>query len=369
MDYNISINRNIIEIINLSKSFPGVLALDNVTFNIKETEIHSIVGENGAGKSTLTKIIIGLLNKDSGRIIYNSKEINYKNIHESLQDKISCVFQEFSLCQNLTVAENIFLGRSFNKFYNKLGLTIKDRKGKECEKHLKNIGIERLNVNEVVGNLYVADKQLVEIAKSLVTKPRLLILDEPTSALSDNEAENLFKLIRNFKKNGMTIILISHIIEDVVKISDSITVLRDGKHIITRLKKELTKDEIVRFMIGRKITKETLNEIKTEETIFKVNNLCTKKLKNISMTLKKGEILGVMGLQGSGSSEFLRSVYGIQLKSGEIILNGQKIKVRNPLEASQNGIIYIPADRKKEGLIESLNIGNNLSFMKLRNYN
>ena len=358
----------ILTITEVSKSFPGVKALNSVSFEIRKGEIHSIVGENGAGKSTLTKVITGIHQRDEGNIYYDGKEINYKHISESMAEKIYLVFQELSLCSNLTVSENIFLGKLGLKFPSKSGFISKRLLMNEADKHLKSLGIDQMDVRERVERMEVAEQQLVEIAKALVLKPKLLILDEPTSALTENEAANLFSLMRRLQNDGVTIILISHIIEDVFTISDRITILRDGEHVTTRKKEDITMDEIVRLMVGRKIQKVEVHEFESEETLLEVRNLESSKLQKVSLSLRKGEILGLMGLQGSGNAEFLRCIFGSRKARGEIIVNGKKCSIRQPLHAIRNGIIYVPADRKTEGLIDSLDLGFNLGFLNLRKY-
>jgi ABC-type sugar transport system ATPase subunit len=358
----------ILSITDVSKSFPGVKALNSVSFEINKGEIHSIVGENGAGKSTLTKVITGIHQRDRGTIYYDGKEINYKHISESMVDKIYLVFQELSLCSNLTVSENIFLGKLELKFPSKSGLISKRLLMNEADKHLKSLGIEQMDVRERVERMEVAEQQLVEIAKALVMKPKLLILDEPTSALTENEAANLFSLMRRLQKDGVTIILISHIIEDVFTISDRITILRDGEHVATKKKEDITMDEIVRLMVGRKIQEVEVHDLRSEEILLEVCNLESSKLQKVSLSLRKGEILGLMGLQGSGNAELLRCIFGSRKTRGEIIVNGKKCSIRQPLHAIRNGIIYVPADRKNEGIIDSLDLGFNLGFLNLRKY-
>jgi ribose transport system ATP-binding protein len=358
----------LLTISNVSKAFPGIQALDSVTFEVMKGEIHSIVGENGAGKSTLTKVATGIYQRDEGDIFYDGRDINYKHISESMQDRIYLVFQELSLCSNLTVAENIFLGKLGLRFSNHSGLIDRKRLIKEADEHLKSLGIDQIRVTERVEDLEVAGQQLVEIAKALVLKPKLLILDEPTSALTEDEANNLFDLMRRLQKDGVTIILITHIIEDVFTISDRITVLRDGTHVDTKLRSELTVDDVVRLMVGRKIQQIEVKDLVSEEPLLEVRNLHSKRLKGASFILRKGEILGLMGLQGSGNADLLRCIFGQRKSEGEILIDGRRCIVKRPFHAIQNQMMYVPSDRKTQGIIWSLDLGFNLGFLNLRKY-
>lgn len=364
-----SATETILQIKNLSKSFPGVKALDGVSFDIVQGEIHSIVGENGAGKSTLTKVVAGIHPRDEGEIVYDGRPVEYKSIYNSIEDRIYLVFQELSLCTNLTVAENIFLGKLRLRFDPKSGLINKQVLYRAAEKHLDSLGITGLKVDARVGSLDVAQQQLVEIAKALVMKPKLLILDEPTSALTEDEVKNLFVLMRSLRDEGVTIVLISHIIEDVYTISDRITVLRDGAHVDTRRKEESSVDGIVKMMVGREIQRIEIGELETEDRLLEVENLNGRKLRGASLYLRKGEILGLMGLQGSGNAELLRCIYGKERYEGSVSIEGEAKRIRTSPEAIENGIVYVPADRKTEGILDTLDLGFNLSFLSLRYLN
>jgi ABC-type sugar transport system ATPase subunit len=259
----------ILDIQDLSKAFPGVQALDAVSFSIERGQIHSIVGENGAGKSTLTKIITGIHQRDAGVIQYDGRAVDYRTIYQSIEDNMYLVFQELSLCPNLTVAENIFLGKLGLKFPGSRGFVNKRRVFSEAAAHLSELNID-VPVEARVGDLEVAQQQLVEIAKALVIRPKLLILDEPTSALTDDEVKNLFSLMERLRGEGVTIILISHIIDDVFSISDTITVLRDGRHVATRPKADLSVAEIVRLMVGRDIHQIEVGQLDSDEELLRV---------------------------------------------------------------------------------------------------
>jgi ABC-type sugar transport system ATPase subunit len=355
----------ILDVQHLSKRFPGVQALDDVSFSIRRGEIHSIVGENGAGKSTLTKVVTGIHQRDSGTITYDGRDVEYRSIHGSIEDHIYLVFQELSLCDNLTVAENIFLGKLALRFENQHGFVNKRQLYAEARRHLEQLKIDSIAVDARVGDLDVAQQQLVEIAKALVMKPKLLILDEPTSALTEDEVTKLFGLMNGLRDDGVTIILISHIIEDVFAISDSITVLRDGAHVVTQPKEQFQIDEIVRYMVGRDVQSIEIGELGDTEELLSIRGLTSRRLDNISISLRAGEIVGLMGLQGSGNAELLRCVYGKQPFSGDVAIAGQRVRIRKSRHAIKNGIAYVPADRKTEGILDTLDIGFNLSFMSL----
>lgn len=355
----------ILEIRDLSKAFPGVQALDAVSFSIERGQIHSIVGENGAGKSTLTKIITGIHQRDAGSIAYDGRDVDYRTIYNSIEDHMYLVFQELSLCPNLTVAENVFLGKLGLRFPDRHGFVNKRQVFDEAADHLKALNID-VPVDAYVGDLEVAQQQLVEIAKALVIKPKLLILDEPTSALTDDEVKNLFTLMERLRAEGVTIILISHIIDDVFAISDTITILRDGRHVVTRPKAELSVAEIVRLMVGRDIHQIEVGSLESDEELLRIERMTAEHLDDVSLTLRKGEILGLMGLQGSGNADLLRCIYGKERFSGSVYLEGAPVRIRNSVHAIRNGIVYVPADRKTEGLLNTLDIGHNLSFLSLR---
>lgn len=358
-------SNTILDIRGLSKSFPGVQALDDVSFSVERGQIHSIVGENGAGKSTLTKIITGIHERDSGSIMYDGREVDYRTIYGSIQDKIYLVFQELSLCPNLTVGENVFLGKLGLRFPHGHGFVNKRQVFSEAVSHLRELNID-VPVDALTGNLSVAQQQLVEIAKALVIKPKLLVLDEPTSALTEDEVSKLFSLMKWLRDEGVTIILISHIIEDVFSISDTITVLRDGLHVTTRRKDEFSIAEIVRLMVGRDIHQIEIGALEADQELLRLENIATDHLENVSLSLQKGEILGLMGLQGSGNAELLRCIYGKARFRGSVYLEDSHVRIRNSGHAIRNGIVYVPADRKTEGLLNTLDIGHNLSFLSLR---
>ncbi len=361
-------NDTILRIEGLSKRFPGVQALDGVSFSIRRGTIHSIVGENGAGKSTLTKVITGIHNRDAGTINYDGRPVDYRSIHGSIEDRIYLVFQELSLCDNLTVAENIFLGKLALRFEKQYGFVNKRQLYAEARRHLEELSIDSIPVDARVGGLDVAQQQLVEIAKALVVKPKLLILDEPTSALTEDEVAKLFKLMNRLRDEGVTIILISHIIEDVYAISDAITVLRDGTHVVTQSKNEFEVDQIVRYMVGRDVQAVEIGDLGDAKDLLTVRSLSSRRLSDVSFTLHSGEIVGLMGLQGSGNADLLRCVYGKQAFSGSVAIDGTPVKIRKSHNSIKNGIAYVPADRKTEGILDTLDIGFNLGFMSLSSF-
>ena len=319
---------HILEINGVSKSFPGVKALDNINLKIKKGEVHELVGENGAGKTTLIGLISGIYKADSGTIFYDGEELINVGPHDCIEKGISSVHQDFRMVETLTVAENIFLGKPLIKksFIGRNVDWVKMRK--EAIKAVNAMGVD-VDPNAIIGDLSVAKKQVVEICKALQRNVTLLILDEHSAAITENEIEIMFGLIRKMKEKGITIIYISHRIEEIFNIADRVTVLRDGKTIITDDVAKLDRSSLIKHMIGRKIV-----DIYPEKnqsfgnTVLEVKNLNSKirSLSNISFSLKEGEILGITGLVGAGRTELMRAVFGADsYDSGEIYVKGKKI--------------------------------------------
>ncbi|MBN2627079.1 MAG: sugar ABC transporter ATP-binding protein [Spirochaetales bacterium] len=352
----------LLKIENISKSFPGVKALDRVRFDLKAGEVHALLGENGAGKSTLMKILGGVYTKDEGLYEAFGREIDDLNPRKAEALGIALIHQELNLCEHLTVAENIFLGREKTKF------TVLARRemNEETAKVLKRINID-LDPDTLVGDLPVSKKQMVEIAKALSVNSRVLIMDEPTSALSEREIEDLFHIIRDLRSQGCGIIYISHRLEELKHIADRISVFRDGRYIVTRDYKDTHLDEIITYMVGREI-KEKFPRIPAErgKKILEVKNLCSGMVRKVSFDLFEGEILGIAGLMGAGRTELVRALFGADsIDSGEIVLDGETLSLRSPYSAIQNGIVLGPEDRKLEGLCGKLSIRENISLANL----
>ncbi|WP_432203920.1 sugar ABC transporter ATP-binding protein [Thermoanaerobacter uzonensis] len=351
----------------ISKYFPGVQALKKCYFDLRRGEVHALVGENGAGKSTLMKVLAGIYKKDDGKIVYRGKEVDFSNSREAQKSGIVIIHQELNLIPHLTVAENIFIGQEPSKgiFINQ---DIINRKAKEL--------LESLHVNispeTKVMELSVAQQQMVEIAKALSYNFEVIIMDEPTAALSKHEIEELFRVIKNLKSKNKGIIYVSHRLEEIFAIADRVTVMRDGQYISTLNTKEVSKDEIIRLMVGRVIYEQpkTMSTVAEDSpVVLEVKNLTSKVVKNVSFTLRKGEILGFAGLVGAGRTEVARLIVGADKKyKGEIYLKGKKIEINNPEDAVKNGIGYLPEDRKQHGLVIGLSVKENITLPSLDNY-
>ncbi|MDN5342756.1 MULTISPECIES: sugar ABC transporter ATP-binding protein [Oceanotoga] len=334
---------------NISKSFSKINVLNNVNLKIEEGKVLGLLGENGAGKSTLMKILSGVYKKDEGIIIFEDKEINPQNPKEVQTLGISIIYQELNLIDNMSVAENIYLGRWPLNVYKKINYKCLYE---NTEKLLKENNLN-LNSKDIVGNLSVGKKQMVEIAKAISFNSKIILMDEPTSALSNDESEKLFNIIESLKEKGVGIVFISHKMEEIYRICDKVKVLRDGKDMGEKEINNVTEKELIKMMVGRDIEDrfpKKNNEI--GETILEVKNLTSKKVKNISFNVRQGEVFGIAGLMGAGRTETMRAIFGIdKIFSGEVYLKGKKISIKNPEIAIKNGIGFVPEDRKKEGLI------------------
>lgn len=346
-------NGNLLQMRNISKSFPGVKALDDVEFSLHHGEVHALVGENGAGKSTLMKILSGIYIEDSGTIMVNGKQhtISTPNMAEDLG--IAIIHQELSLIKDLTIAENIFLGCEFK--YGKTNFINTRLMVEESNKYLKFLDID-IDPNTVARNLSVGEQQMVEIAKALSKQAKILVLDEPTAALTTPEIESLFKIIASLKEKGVGMVYVSHRMEEIFMISDRITVLRDGRYVATKNTKDTDMQELVKLMVGREITdyypKWDPPKDKLKEKM-RIENLNVEgKLKDISLTVNSGEILGIAGLMGAGRTELAKSLFGIEKPSrGKIWIDGKETQIKNPKDAIEQGISLVTEDRKDEGLV------------------
>lgn len=359
-----SSNQSILELSSITKKFPGVLALDQVDFNLKEGEVHALVGENGAGKSTLIKIISGVHKKDGGEIKFKGQSVDIKGPKHSRRLGISVIYQEFNLVPYLSISENIFLGREDMK-----GQTIIDKKEmyQKSKKILQDLGID-IDPNTQIADLGVAMQQMVEIAKAISMDSDIIIMDEPTAALGDNEIEELFKTIDNLKEKGISVIYISHRLKELWQVADRVTVFRDGQYIATHPISETDKDLLITEMVGREL-KEQFPERDAEigEEILSVENLNRGDLlKDISFSLKKGEVLGFAGLVGSGRTELMRCIFGAdKMDSGKISIDQKEAKIENPRSAIESGIGFITEDRKKQGLVLVRSVKENISLTDL----
>ncbi|MCL5770913.1 MAG: sugar ABC transporter ATP-binding protein [Actinobacteria bacterium] len=356
----------ILEAKNIVEEFPGVIALDKVNFNLKKGEIHALVGENGAGKSTLIKIICGIYPNYAGEIYVNGVEKRIKSVSYARNLGIAYVPQEIDLMNHLNIEENIFIG----KYPGRLGFInwkeLKNNTNKVKEQY-GGIALSLEN-NNLVGDLSIAEKQLIEILRVLALDMQIICLDEPTSSLTSEETDNLFELLSKLKRNGIGTIYVSHKLNEIFKISDRITVFKDGKFVKTLAINETHPDEITKLMVGRDLSslrwEKRSNKIK-EEFALEVRGLkINEKIKEINFNLKKGEIHGLFGLVGSGRTEFARVLFGIdKAKDGKIIIFGKEVKIKSSNAAITYGLGLIPEDRHNQGLVLAMDIKNNINFV------
>lgn len=354
----------LLEMKNVNKHFPGVYALKNVNFELEKGQIHALLGENGAGKSTLIKILGGIYSIDSGEIYINGEKVNINSVKDAQEYGISIIHQELVLVPFMTVYENIYLGREIT---NRAGLVDKNAMLKETQKLLDSFDL-KINADTLISKLTVADQQMIEIIKAVSFNSKILVMDEPTSSLSEKEVNFLFHTIKNLKEQGVGIIYISHRMSELFQVSDKVTVLRDGQYIGSKITKETNNDELISMMVGREITNyytRTYNE--TGETVLEVKNIKRKGVINdISFSVRKGEILGISGLVGAGRSELMRAIFGIdQIDSGDILVNGQKVTIHEPDDAIRHGISLVPENRKDEGLFLIQSVKFNTTFKVL----
>jgi len=353
----------ILEVQNLCKSFSGVKVLENITFNLEKGEVHALMGENGAGKSTFMKILMGLLSADSGEIILDGEKIQPSNVHDMLKKGISMIHQEILMVPELTVAQNIFLGKEIHRF-NWLDENTIYKKTRDLLKTL-NVNID---AKAKMKHLSIADKQMVEIAKAISNNAKIIIMDEPTSALSDKEVSTLFAIIKDLTSKGVAIIYISHKMNEIYQISDRITVLRDGQYIATKSAQDLPIKDLISMMVGREIEDIFPKmEHTIGETLIRVNNLSqTGKFENINFEVKSGEVLGIAGLVGAGRTEVARAIAGLdEFEEGEIFINETQVTITSPKAAMKLGIGYVSEDRKTLGFIPQLSVKQNITLSSL----
>ena len=356
----------ILEMKNIDKRFSGVHALKSVSFDLRAGEVHALMGENGAGKSTLMKVLTGIHTMDDGEITLFGNKVKFTDISQSQQAGISMIHQELNMMNHLTVAQNIYIGREplIKNFY------IDDKKMEEDAKKLfDKIGVD-IDPSVTLGTLTVGKQQMVEIAKAVSHDSKLLILDEPTAALTQTEVDELFAIMNDLRDKGIGMIYISHRMDEINRISDRITVMRDGEYVGTLNTKETTKDEIVKMMVGRVVygdKKEASNVPDNAPVVLEVKNLCSgNTIKNVSFKLRKGEILGFSGLMGAGRTEVARAIFGAdRYDSGEIFINGKKVAINEPFTAVKHGICYLSEDRKQYGLMLNKSISENTALSSL----
>ncbi|MCJ8341473.1 MAG: ribose ABC transporter ATP-binding protein RbsA [Cetobacterium sp.] len=353
----------VLEMKNIIKTFPGVKALDGAFLNVYKGRVMALMGENGAGKSTLMKIMTGIYNKDSGEVKYKGIPVNFKNSKNSQEAGIAIIHQELNLIPYLSITENIFLGR---EIANKIGKIDWKKMNKEARELL-----DLLNISDsektLIKDLTIGKMQMVEIAKALSQKAELIVMDEPTDALTDKETASLFKVIKSLTKKGKSIIYISHRLKEIPEICDDITIMRDGKFVKEAEVKNIDENFIIENMVGR-----TLDEqfpritVPLGKEILKVENLNGEHVKNVSFSIHQGEILGIAGLMGAGRSELVKTIYGYYKKNqGKIFINGQKVNINSPEDGIKNGIAYVSEDRKGDGLVLGLSVKENMTLSSL----
>jgi ribose transport system ATP-binding protein len=344
----------------ISKRYPGVIALDSVSFSVGRGEVHCLLGENGAGKSTLMKILCGAIEKDNGTITIDDSPVSINSPLDAQRLGIGSVYQDFKLVPELSAAENIFLGHeplqwatAFIDF---------EEMHRRSRALIQQLG-EEIDTHERVAHLSTAQRQIVEIAKALSRNLRLLILDEPTASLSERETQNLFRVLRRLKSDGLSVVYISHRLEEVFEVGDRITVLRDGKHIVTCATSEADRAKLIRWMVGRELEQEfPSTQLTRGEELLRVEGLSGEAVHDVSFTLHRGEILGFAGLVGAGRTELARLLFGAdETVSGAIVLCGKQIHPRSPQEAIAHGIGLLTEDRNTQGLFLHLNVRENIS--------
>ena len=358
----------ILKMEDIDKSFPGVHALDHVHFDVNKGEVHALMGENGAGKSTLMKVLTGIYTKDSGSINFEGKEVEFHNTREAQDAGIVIVHQELNMVGDLTVAQNIFIGREFMK-----GFKIDDKKMiEESNRLFAELKIE-IDPKAKMKDLTVGKQQMCEIAKAISHDAKLIIFDEPSAALTEKEIEDLFVIIRDLRAKNLGIVYISHRMDEIKVITDRVTVMRDGGYVGTLITKDCTKEDIINMMVGRVIYEEpkTKSQVAPDApVVLKVEHLnAGRMVKDVSFELRKGEILGFSGLMGAGRTETARALFGADPKtSGDIYINGEKVTINSPQDAVKHGIGYLSEDRKRYGIVVQKSITENSTLAALENY-
>lgn len=358
----------LLEMKNITKEFPGVRALDGVSFTLKRGSVHALMGENGAGKSTLMKCLFGINSIDGGEIFLEGERVNFKNPNDALSHGVAMVHQELNQATKRNVMDNIWLGR----YPTRLGFITSE---KEMYRRTREI-FDDLGITEdprrIMSTMSVAERQMAEIAKAVSYDAKVIVLDEPTSSLSDREVEHLFEIIEKLKKRGCGLIYISHKMDEILRISDEITVMRDGKHIATEPAVGMTVSRIIHLMVGRELTEMFPQKTNTPgSVVLSVENLSSKHnlVDNVSFEIKEGEVVGFAGLAGAGRTEVIENLFGIsERESGKIILDGKEIKNRNPREAIKNGFALVTEERRATGIFGNLDICENATVAMLKKY-
>lgn len=350
---------------HINKSFPGVKALDDVQLHLRTGEVMALLGENGAGKSTLMKILSGVYTRDSGEIeIFGKRIEGALNTKQAQELGVAIIHQELNMCQHLSVSANMFLGREIIKG----GMLDKAEMNRQAREQLAKLGITDLDPNTIVGELTVGRQQMVEIAKALLINARVLVMDEPSSALSNAEIVEMFRIVRELRAQGCAIVYISHRLQELHHIVDRVTIMRDGRYITEGKFSDFTMEQIIANMVGREITNQFPRDtVQRGKKVLEVRNLqAGRMVKNVSFDAYEGEVLGFSGLVGAGRTETMRAIFGADPKSGgEIVLDGKPLNIHSPADAIRQGIVLAPEDRKKDGLCTKLTIRNNIALPNL----
>lgn len=356
----------IVKVKNLVVEFPGVRALDNVNFDLRSGEVHVLLGENGAGKSTLVKVLSGVNTPLEGTIYVDGKKFQNISTSEARDIGISVIYQELSLVEELSISDNLFVGEMPTKRFSFIKYIDKQLMYNETKKVLKEIGLNK-DPNELIRNLSISEKQMVEIAKAIVLKAKIVIMDEPTSSLSPEEVDNLFRIIKDLKNSNVAVIYISHKLEELKKIGDRVTVLKDGKKVVTENIDNMSEDDLVNKMVGRNIETRTKRKKTQKEPILEVKNLFSQDgfIRDVSFNLNKGEILGFGGLIGAGRSELMEMIFGLRKsKSGEIYLNNELIDNKNSYHSLKNGIAFLSENRRETGFFKNFTVSEEINVVK-----
>lgn len=352
--------KRILELRHVSKFYPGVVALDDVSIGFSTGEVHAIAGENGAGKSTMIKVITGAVSPTKGEVYFEGEVITDNSPQKSLDLGITAIYQEMSLIKYLTVAENIY----YNRYPKKNGLIDFKAVEKDAEKVISKLGVY-IDPKMLVKDLSVGYQQLIEIAKSLSREVKVIIMDEPSAALTNNELDYLFEIVHKLKSEGMAILYITHRIEEIFKICDKVSIFRDGKYISTLNVRATNKEELIRLMVDRELNQTfPLLTVKRGEKLLEVKNVSTELLQNISFAAYAGERLGFAGLVGAGRTETMRAIFGAdKILDGEVYIRGKRVAINSPEAAIRNGIALIPEDRKQQGLFLNMSVYENIGFI------
>jgi ribose transport system ATP-binding protein len=361
------LNEVAVELKNITKIFPGVTALDDMSLTLYKGQIHGLIGENGAGKSTLIKVLTGVYKPEEGDIYIEEKQIKFSNPREARKLGITCVYQELNIVKDMNITDNLFIGEYVKKQSGLLDYKYMNKKAREI---MEQMG-QDIDISRNCGELGIGKQQMVEIGKSILRDSKVVILDEPTSSLGEKEAKTLFDIVRKLKEMGKAILFVSHKLEEIFEICDVVTVMRDSKHIVTLPTTEVTKDDLIKYMVGRSLTNlypkipSKIGGVALEVRNF--SNLA--EYKNISFTARYGEILGFAGLVGAGRTELFNGIFAaVKRDSGEVYINGEKRDIRNPEQAIKNKIAFLTEDRKLQGLVLSQSIMRNLSLVNLESF-